>query len=228
MFKLFPAKDDAVLFYLMQGESAGRHGALGYLRADFGKSGREFWTTWFDIQPDLKTPAFREEFDDIINSLRNDGGNPPFSSRAALESFCRANPGKDLSGRGNGYIIRTQGYSYYFRCLPRPGDYDIYCFVYDNCFLLPELKKKAEETELMNKSEFVAKCGEVLKMAKPYLVSCKYMLGKDLPPGDSVKYMDEDEYVLITCENGYSYKLNVTCNSLCAVAEEILGRMKYR
>jgi hypothetical protein len=78
-------------------------------------------------------------FDDVINSLRNDGETPPFASRSNLAAFCSANPGKELNGRGGGYCIRTLGFSYYFRCLPRPGDYDVYCFAYDNLYLLPQL-----------------------------------------------------------------------------------------
>ena len=142
MFKLLPAQDDIKLFFRLEGEDAERHGHIGYIRIDFGKSGCEFWSTWFDCRPDLKTPAFRGEFDNIIDSLRNDGNNPPFSSRAALESFCFKNPGKEMSRRSLGYLIKTPGYSYYFRCRASSVDYEIYCFVYDNRFLLPELAKK--------------------------------------------------------------------------------------
>jgi len=141
MYSLLPAQDNAKLFFRMDGETAERHGAIGYLRADFGKSGCEFWTTWFDIQPCLNISNFKNNFDNIIESLRNDGQNPSFSSRAVLQSFCRANLGKNLSDRGCGYIIMTHNYSYYFRCHLRLNDYDIYCFAYDNRFLLPELSK---------------------------------------------------------------------------------------
>jgi len=36
-------------------------------------------------------------------------------------------------------MILTEDFSYYFRCFPRISDYDIYCFTYDNRYLLPEL-----------------------------------------------------------------------------------------
>ena len=32
-------------------------GCIGHLRGDFGHSGKEFWTGWFDHQPDLKKKA---------------------------------------------------------------------------------------------------------------------------------------------------------------------------
>jgi len=142
MYKLQPTKDDDSLFFRLDSEAAERHGAIGYMRADFGRDGRGFYTTWFDTQKHLKTPAFKTEFDNIINSLRDDGEKPPFASRKNLEAFCAAEPGKDLTTRGDGYMIRTLDYSYYIRCHPRNGDYEIYAFAYDNSYLLPELAGK--------------------------------------------------------------------------------------
>lgn len=132
------------LFFRMDGEAAERHGAIGYMRADFGRDGRGFWTTWFDNQKHLKTPAFKAEFDNVINSLRDDGEKPPFASRRNLEVFCAASPGLTLSGRGDGFKLQTEDFSYYFRCQPRNGDHEIYAMAYDNRFLLPELAGKHE------------------------------------------------------------------------------------
>lgn len=47
-------------------------GLIGYLRADFGSNGNEFWTTWNDFRKDLKTDEFKAEFDEVINGLRTD------------------------------------------------------------------------------------------------------------------------------------------------------------
>ena len=66
------------------------------------------------------------------------------------------------------------------------------------------------EGEVTDKEEFVKKCGEILRIAKPHLVGCDYKLGKELPADKFEKYLDDDEFVVVTCENGYSYKLNVT------------------
>lgn len=144
MYKLLPTHDDKSLFFCLDGDAVERYGAIGYLRADFGKSGREFHSTWFDEQSHLLTYAFKKEFDNVVNSLRDNGQEPPFASRENLAAFCAVTPCKELDARGGGYSIRTQDYSYYFRCLPRPGDYDIYCFAYDNRWLLPELAGKHE------------------------------------------------------------------------------------
>jgi hypothetical protein len=134
-----PSQDEESLFFRLSREAAERYGAIGYMRADFGKTGREFWTSWFDDEKHLKTYAFKTEFNDVIESLRNDGADPPFASRENLEAFCSVTPGKELTTRGGGYSIRTPDFSYCIRCKPSPADYDIYCFAYDNRFLLPEL-----------------------------------------------------------------------------------------
>jgi len=139
MYKLLPAQDENLLFFRLDGETAVRYGAVGYLRADFGKDGRAFFTTWFNSQTHLNTSGFKKEFEHVIYSLSDGGSEPPFASRGNLEAFCAATPGKELTTRGSGYMVQTQEYSYYFRCKPSPTDYDIFCFAYDNRWLLPEL-----------------------------------------------------------------------------------------
>ena len=137
-------QSEAKLFFRMDGEEEERHGAIGYMRADFGRDGNGFYTTWFNNQRHLKTHHFKKEFDAVINALRDDGQKPPFASRESLTAFCAANPGMELTTRGLGYMVQTQDYSYYFRCMPRLGEYDIYCLTYDNRYLLPELAGQHE------------------------------------------------------------------------------------
>lgn len=79
----------------------------------------------------------------------------------------------------------------------------------------------------MNKAEFTGKCGELLNMANSDLVKCEYKKGSDLDPKKHNKYPD-DEFVLITCKNGYNYLINVTCNSLMGIASAIFNEMKYK
>jgi hypothetical protein len=125
-YELRPAeRKEGWLFYGTDDEGEQRHGAIGYMRADFGRSGKEFWTTWFDAQRHLKTPAFKSEFQEMIDSLRNDGEKPPFASRANLQAYCAANPATPLTSNALGLMIQTLNYTYTFRCTPRPGDYDI-------------------------------------------------------------------------------------------------------
>ena len=136
-------QDEYTLFFHMEGEKAERHGYIGYLRADYGRSGREFHTSWFDSQPGLKTQAFRDEFDGIINYLRDASIHPvegPDIFRFnCLQTMRSTNfPVMDSDVR---FKIVTGGYSYYFRCQPRVNDYNLYCMCFDNRFLLPEMEK---------------------------------------------------------------------------------------
>lgn len=75
--------------------------------------------------------------------------------------------------------------------------------------------------------EFVHKCGELLNIAKPSLTKCELKLGKDIPANELMheRFVPDDEYVLIMCANGYTYKLLVEANSLVAIAEEIFKSM---
>jgi hypothetical protein len=113
-YTLMPAEEnERKLLFKLNYKDAEGHGAIGYLRADFGKSGSEFYTTWFDWEPHLKTGYFSYEFDEVIHSLRNEGDTPPFASRESLVEFCTENAGLDLKTRGTGFKIRTLGFSYY-------------------------------------------------------------------------------------------------------------------
>lgn len=84
---------------------------------------------------------------------------------------------------------------------------------------------------MVSKIEFVNKCNEVLKLAKPHL-SVQYVYGKDIELTNAEEiyyqqqngrspYYDNEEYLLITCENEYHYVRNITANSLAAIAEEL-------
>lgn len=83
----------------------------------------------------------------------------------------------------------------------------------------------------MNKAEFVNKCNEVLQAAKPHL-SVKYVHGEEIELTNAEEkwhqeqygrspYYAKGEYLLITCANGYHYVVNVSGNSLAAIAEAL-------
>lgn len=55
-------------------ERTKEYGWIGYLRGDFGRSGEEFHSTWFEgDNPELNNEQFKELFDSVINILRQDG-----------------------------------------------------------------------------------------------------------------------------------------------------------
>lgn len=71
----------------------------------------------------------------------------------------------------------------------------------------------------IQKKNFVAELSKVLNMAKPHL-TCEFKLGEELDPNQP-----GGEYVIVTCENGYQYKLNVSADSLAAIGEEVFTKM---
>lgn len=60
--------------YRQSTQLEGQTGGIGRLRGDFGRNGREFFTTWEDGHGRYKTDAFRQEFDRVVNTLRQPGG----------------------------------------------------------------------------------------------------------------------------------------------------------
>lgn len=108
-------------------------GSIGYLRADFDTNGNSFYTTWFDHRKELKSAAFKTEFDDVINALR---GNPAYGgllkSRADMKAYCKDHA---LAFPGNytteyGVRVDTDHYAYLLRMNPTKGDYNLYCYCY--------------------------------------------------------------------------------------------------
>ena len=79
---------------------------------------------------------------------------------------------------------------------------------------------------------FVKSCGELLCAAKPHLLSCELRLGKDIKDKHAKfgypSIMPENEYVVVTCANGYQYNICIEGNSLCAIASEIFSQMAHK
>ena len=114
-------------------------GLIGYLRADFGSNGNEFWTTWNDFRKDLKTDEFKAEFDDVINGLRD---GDVLSGRNDMSSYCYSTPDSSFNDDRNHYGIRldTEKYSYLMRFNPNRGEYNLYCYCYQKEWLNNHLK----------------------------------------------------------------------------------------
>lgn len=110
-------------------------GFIGYLRGDFGNSGKEFFSYWNDFRDDLKTDEFKAEFDDVINSLRANNG--VLSGRGAMSKYCYDTPESSFENNRNEYGVRvdTENYSYLMRLNPRQGEYNLYCYCYEKKWL---------------------------------------------------------------------------------------------
>ena len=125
-------------------------GCIGHLRVDMGNTGTQFFSSWDDHQAELKTAEFKNEFDTVINALRNDaeyGGI--LASRTALASYCLRQPESVYeNGREYGFRVDTDKYSYLLRLNPNRGEYAAYCYAYEKEKLDRYLYDKPIEQEM--------------------------------------------------------------------------------
>jgi len=120
-------------------------GAIGYLRGDFGKGGKEFYSTWFDQVKSRKTDGFKDELDQVVNALRFDkkyGGL--LAERAAMRHYGEAQPDSVFQGdreAAHGFRIDTEQFVYLLRCNLAQGDYDFTLWCYEEKLLDYHLQK---------------------------------------------------------------------------------------
>ena len=145
-FTAIPMKPEEVLYsYKNSQQISSQTGLIGYLRADMGTNGIEFWSTWNDFRKDLKIDAFKSEFDDVINFFREKGQF--LSDRQTLSCFCddtqKALKFGERYGTGRDYGVRvnTQDYTYLMRLNPHKGEYNLYCYCYRKDWLDSHLAK---------------------------------------------------------------------------------------
>ena len=118
--------------YTQDEEILEKAGCIGHLRGDMGKDGNEFWTTWDDHVQGLKTDAFQQVFDQVVNLLRSDAQyGSMLKSRDAMAAYCKSNPDSTFQGSyAQEYAFRadTETDSYMIRCNPSRGDYNFYVY----------------------------------------------------------------------------------------------------
>ena len=107
-------------------------GCIGHLRAYLDNNEIGFYSSWDDHREDLKTDAFKAEFDEVIKTLRFDKQyNGMLENRTGLEKFCYAKPESAFGNdREFGFRADTEKFSYMFRLNPNKGEYNIYCYCY--------------------------------------------------------------------------------------------------
>lgn len=73
-FELAPMKAEEVLYsYRNSQQISSQTGLIGYIRANMGTNGKEFWSTWNGFRNDLNTTEFRNQTDTVINACRDKG-----------------------------------------------------------------------------------------------------------------------------------------------------------
>ena len=123
--------DEFEFMYAKEDENIDR-GCIGHLRADFD-TGKSFFSTWWPENDSLKTQEFKEEFDKVINYFRKESETPILKSRSDMYNNCfnlkptRSATDKEVSG----FKVVTEKHTYYLRCKPRLGEYNLYAFCYN-------------------------------------------------------------------------------------------------
>ena len=105
-------------------------GLIGHLRADMDSDGNGFFSSWEDYRKELKTDEFKDEFDKVINSLREEGDI--LYNRKSLAKYCYSSPQAKMNNEHEYYGVRvdTEKYAYLCRLNPNKGEYNLYCYCY--------------------------------------------------------------------------------------------------
>ena len=105
-------------------------GLIGHLRADMDSDGNGFFSRWEDYRKELKTDEFTDEFDKVINSLREEGDI--LYNRKSLAKYCYSSPQAKMNNEHDYYggRIDTEKYAYLCRLNPNKGEYNLYCYCY--------------------------------------------------------------------------------------------------
>lgn len=124
-------------------------GCIGYLRADMDSSGKGFYSTWNDFRTDLKTPAFKGEFDAVINAMRfDDACSGILKDRDSLARYCYSHPDTSYgNSREYGIRVDTEDHAYYMRLNPHKGEYNLYCYCYKSSLLAAYIRDRRETHE---------------------------------------------------------------------------------
>jgi hypothetical protein len=131
-FSVRPASpNEAGLFYSLPADQDAELGAIGHVRIDFGREGKEFWHTWWPRgEEKLNSPEFKAELKALVDELRATG---PLKSLGAMSEYCYQHGGRIEGGwrQNYGYMVETEHYRYCLRCNPAPGDYQAYLTAFD-------------------------------------------------------------------------------------------------
>ena len=129
---------------------SGQCGLIGHLRADMDTDGNGFFSSWFDYRPDLKTDDFKAEFEEVINSLQEEGD--VLHSRSDLAKYCYSTPQSKMQTEQDYYGVRvdTKKYAFLLRLNPNKGEYNLYCYCYRRDWLDSHLRQAEKGIRFIN------------------------------------------------------------------------------
>ena len=135
-------------------------GLVGYLRGDFGRDGKEFHHTWFNNNEKLNNSNFKEDFDKIMETLRE----RLLADRDWMRSVAYNHPDAKIvseSTSSYGMFVETERYEYDIRTITEDGNYDFYIYCYDKNFQEPQYlnsrRFRDEDGKLTEQMDDIAK-----------------------------------------------------------------------
>lgn len=147
--------------YAQSSQLQGQTGNIGYLRGDFGSSGDQFYTTWFDTRPQWKSDEFKRDLDDVINALRSEEYGL-LQSRSQMVRYGRENKESEMQGAYTtefGFRADTEKYAFVLRCNPTRGDYNFYCLCYPVFYVMANTGMRVGEITGLRWSDIDLKKG---------------------------------------------------------------------
>ena len=121
-------------------------GFVGYLRGDYGESGKQFFTSWFgdredwntpDFKPswfgdreDWNTPDFKHDLQRAIDRLRYETGQ--LADRDQLSKLCLNDMSSAITQdqRWFGFRVDQGEHAFLLKCSPYKGDNNFYVYCY--------------------------------------------------------------------------------------------------
>lgn len=102
-------KDDEIAFaYTQRQNILQESGCIGHLRVDMDSTGTGFFTSWDNHTAELKTDAFKVEFDEVINELRFGEESGGFlKDRASIKKFVHQFPESSITEDNIAFGLRV-------------------------------------------------------------------------------------------------------------------------
>ncbi|MDO4563340.1 MAG: hypothetical protein Q4C12_05850 [Clostridia bacterium] len=147
-------QEEFQFMFAPQDETQNR-GCICYVRGDFGSSADERLYTTAQIEnmdnyKKYKTADFNRECDNLINYLRYQADTPILKSRSEMARAAYETQAERFASDHEiaGYRVTTDNNVFYFKCDPRHGQYNVYCYCYDRKML-----KQYKEMQLENQEQ---------------------------------------------------------------------------
>lgn len=174
---------------------------IGYLRGDFGRNGDEWWRTFFDLQPSRITESFKNDFDEVVNALREDARfGCLLKNRSAMRKYCSRFPESKIEGEDDkyGFRVDTEMYSYLIKAIPVRGDYNFYVYCHEKRWLDWYHEKASKGIRFITSGydeKFrIPDGGKIritLKGGETYVKSCRYVDDAHVEVGSNLYHICE-------------------------------------